>query len=217
MKKALLASVSAAALFATPAFAQSNQSTIDQSGTTSQAYVNQQSVSSQATIEQDGQDDWASVQQGTVNANATGNKATVRQTGSGTASVPAIDTPPANYVEGVSNYATVRQDGSNGTVLVDQTGNNRADVTQQGGAGNYPGTLQTATVTQTSNPADGAQNYTSINQSGTSVDAVSTQTGRGNNAQIAQTVGSDRSEWRFRSGHDQRVVVHHPNGQLQCS
>ena len=41
MKKLLLASVSAAAILAAPAFAQSNTSTVDQNADSSQAYVTQ--------------------------------------------------------------------------------------------------------------------------------------------------------------------------------
>ena len=183
MKRTIFTSVSVIAIFAaSSAMAQSNTSTVDQDATNSQAYVTQNGSSSSSTIEQDGADNWANVEQGNVIAAASGNSAIVRQTGTDTASIPAPDVPPANYEEGVSNYATVKQDGNGGSVTVDQVGNNRADVTQQ----YTPGTGQTATVDQTSDPLDGTQNYSSTNQRGTDIDAATIQTGRGNNAQISQ-------------------------------
>ena len=71
MKKILLASASAAALFATPALAQNNQSNVSQTGSTQNATVNQTGANDVSTIDQQ-------------NAN---NTAVVNQNGTGTGTI----------------------------------------------------------------------------------------------------------------------------------
>ena len=94
MKKLLLASVSAAAILAAPAFAQSNTSTVDQNADSSQAYVTQNGSSSSSTIGQTGADNWVDVNQG---ASGSGNQSTVTQNGADMAGVPTTDAPPPAY------------------------------------------------------------------------------------------------------------------------
>ncbi len=66
MKKLLLASVSVAALFAMPAFAQSNTSTVDQNGTDLGAIVTQSGSSNGSTVTQTGSGNDADVQMGSI-------------------------------------------------------------------------------------------------------------------------------------------------------
>src|SRR3569623_2034408 len=98
MKLSILTSVSALALAAaTPAFAQSNNASVTQSGLAQQAAVTQAyAQSSQATVNQNGAD------------------------------VPPVGVvqPQAPWSQQLSNIASVTQNGVNGVVTVDQSGNN---------------------------------------------------------------------------------------------
>ena len=93
MKRAILTSVSAIALFATgPAMAQDNTSSVNQSGLAQQAEVIQTNTSdSDSTVTQTGADNWTKVSQG---ADSTNNSATVNQDGADVgATDPQSDSP----------------------------------------------------------------------------------------------------------------------------
>ena len=95
MKRLLLASVSAAALFAAPAMAQDNTSTVNQTGNGATATVSQTGAENNSVVEQSGGATATVTQSGTeagyglappnndsnVNQSADGAEATVNQTG----------------------------------------------------------------------------------------------------------------------------------------
>lgn len=187
MKRIILASASAAALTfaAGSAMAQSNTSAITQGGASQQAEVVQSGSLGNSTIGQSGADNWVSVSQGST---GTSNTATVTQVGDDVppAGVPQTDDP---YSYKLSNIADIRQNGNNGTATVNQTGNNRAAVTQA----YAPGSGQVSSITQRSYSLVGGtiENYAATGQRGDNVSSQITQDGDLNRAVTSQMMATD--------------------------
>ena len=112
MKKLLLTSASVAALFAAPAYAQSNTSDVTQSGNANQATVNQPGTLNGSDIDQTGNN----------------NVAVLTQNGSGNSS--DID-------QATANNANVEQLGTSGESIVEQNGSQN-DVINHSPPPGYP-------------------------------------------------------------------------------
>lgn len=187
MKRIILASASAAALTfaAGSAMAQSNTSAITQGGASQQAEVAQSGSLGNSTISQSGADNWVRVGQGSTGTN---NTATVTQVGDDVppAGVPQTDDP---YSYKLSNIADIQQNGNNGTATVNQTGNNRASVSQA----YAPGSGQVSSITQRSYSLAGGsiENYAATGQRGDNVSSEITQDGDLNRAVTSQMMATN--------------------------
>ena len=190
MKK-LLVSASAIALLATPALAQNNQASVEQTGVGAVATVDQTGANSIADVTQSGGGTVDVDQSGTVGSTATVTTSADDRPPESTVDVDQTDDGTAGTAAGQANVATVRQQNVNGfglsgtgsTVAVSQThnaagaGSNTADITQ-----GHNAVSGQVTVSQ-----EGGEN-SAIYASTTSTDndAFITQSGVGNNADVQQ-------------------------------
>src|SRR3546814_8035868 len=99
------------------------------------------------------------------------------------------------YSQQLSNIADVTQNGDNGSVEVDQTGNNRAQVHQA----YAPGEGQSAIIDQETVPGDGTENYAATHQRGNDLSADTTQNGGNNRGIVSQQLSGNADSSIFRS------------------
>src|SRR3546814_8617068 len=201
MKRAILTSVSTIALFAAaPALAQNNTATVTQDGLAQQAEVIQTNTSgSDVTGDQQGADNWTVVRQGAGGEN---NTVTINQDG---ADVPPTGVPQSEepYSQQLSNIADVTQNGDNGSVEVDQTGNNRAQVHQA----YAPGEGQSAIIDQETVPGDGTENYAATHQRGNDLSADTTPNGGNKRGIVSQKPSGNAATSYLQHGNSKKAGV----------
>ncbi|MDJ0979426.1 MAG: hypothetical protein QNI87_12945 [Erythrobacter sp.] len=218
MKTSVLLSASALALaMGSPAFAQANQSQIDQTGTANDALVTQAGVENVSDVEQDGENNTAIVTQrdlepGTVGFSTPANASDVQQFGQGGYALVDQTTREAG---GPGNSAKITQYGVDGAagsgaqatpaivpvadfVPGSDPANNLAIIVQSAGTAGGP---NTATITQGA-PGDpvygngayidqfGDGNASEINQQALGAGAINIQSGQNNTSFITQNDGT---------------------------